>query len=115
MHPFQETNITSYWPKGIFQGHLPCWNLKLKAQFTNVKPFSLCYLTIGGACWTHVLSWTKKIVIVDVVIVNCVMWAEGWERGEGGKSHRVGQLLPDRGPGWMGICLQEREASPSSK
>ncbi len=54
-------------------------------------------------------------MIVDVVIVNSVMWAEGWERGEGGKSHRVGQLLPDRGPGWMGICHQEREASLSSK
>jgi hypothetical protein len=31
------------------------------------------------------LSWTKKTVIVDVVSVNSVMWAEGWERGERGK------------------------------
>jgi hypothetical protein len=31
-------------------------------------------------------------VIVDVVIVNSVMWAEGWDRGERGKSQRVGQL-----------------------
>ncbi len=37
-------------------------------------------------------SRTKKTVIVDVVIVNSVMWAEGWERGERGKSQRVGQL-----------------------
>jgi beta-xylosidase len=42
-------------------------------------------------------------VIVDVVIVNSVMWAEGWERGERGKSQRVVQLRPDRGPEWMGI------------
>jgi hypothetical protein len=40
-------------------------------------------------------------MIVDVVFENSVMWAEGWERGERGKSQRVGQLLPDRGPsGW---------------
>jgi hypothetical protein len=32
----------------------------------------------------------KKTVIVDVVIVKSVMWAEGWERGEMGKSQRVG-------------------------
>ncbi len=40
-------------------------------------------------------------MIVDVVIVNSVMWAEGWERGEigeRGKRQRVGQLLSDRGP-----------------
>jgi hypothetical protein len=30
------------------------------------------------------------------------MWAERWERGERGKSQRVGQLLPVRGPEWMG-------------
>jgi hypothetical protein len=33
-----------------------------------------------------ILSWTKKTVIVDVVIVNSVMWAEGWERGERAKA-----------------------------
>jgi hypothetical protein len=33
---------------------------------------------------------TKKTEIVDVVIVNSVMWAEGWGRGERGKSQRVG-------------------------
>jgi hypothetical protein len=29
-------------------------------------------------------------VLDDVVIVNSVMWAEGWERVERGKSRRVG-------------------------
>ncbi len=42
-------------------------------------------------------------MIVDVVIVNSVMWAEGWERGEGGKSQRLGPLLHDRGSEWMGF------------
>jgi hypothetical protein len=32
----------------------------------------------------------KNTVIVDVVIVNSVMWAEGWERGERDKSQGVG-------------------------
>jgi hypothetical protein len=36
------------------------------------------------------LSRMKNTVIVDVVIVNSVMWAEGWERGERDKSQRVG-------------------------
>ncbi len=61
-----------------------------------------------------VLSWTKKIVIVDVVIVNSVMWAEGWERVKGQKP-KVGQLLPDREPGWMGVHHHEQEAVPPSK
>ncbi len=43
------------------------------------------------------------------------MWAEGWERGERGKSQRVGQLLPDRGPEWMGIHHHEQEIGPPSK
>ncbi len=34
----------------------------------------------------RIVSRTKKTVIVDVVLVNGVMWAEGWERGERGKS-----------------------------
>ncbi len=54
-------------------------------------------------------------MIVDVVIVNSVMWAEGWERGERGKSQREGQLLPDRGPKSMGICHHEQETGPPSK
>jgi hypothetical protein len=54
-------------------------------------------------------------MIVDVVIVNSVMWADGWERGERGKSQRMGQLLPDRGPGWMGIHHHEQETDPPSK
>ncbi len=61
------------------------------------------------------MSRTKKAVIVDVVIVNSVMWAEGWERGERGKSQRVGQLLPDRRPEWMGIRHHEQETGPASK
>ncbi len=61
------------------------------------------------------LSRTKKTVIVDVIIVNSVMWAEGWERDERGKSQRVGQLLPDRGPEWMGIRHHEQETGPPSK
>jgi hypothetical protein len=32
------------------------------------------------------LSQTKKTVIVDVVFVNSVMWAVGWERGERAES-----------------------------
>ncbi len=57
-------------------------------------------------------------MIVDVVIVNSVMWTEGWgrgERGERGKSQRVGQLLPDRGPEWMGIRHHEQKTGPPSK
>ncbi len=54
-------------------------------------------------------------MIVDVIIVNSVMWAEGWERGERGKSQRVKQLLPDRGPEWMGIRHHEQENGPPSK
>jgi hypothetical protein len=34
----------------------------------------------------HLLSRTKKIMIVDVVLVNSVMWVEGWRRGERGES-----------------------------
>ncbi len=61
------------------------------------------------------MSQMKKTVIVDVVIVNSVMWAEGRERGERGKSQRLGQLLPDRGPEWMGIRHHEQETGPPSK
>jgi hypothetical protein len=61
------------------------------------------------------MSRTKKTVIVDDIIVNSVMWAEGWERGKRGKSQRVGQLLPDRGPGWMEIRHHEQDAGPPSK
>jgi hypothetical protein len=58
------------------------------------------------------LSRTKNTVIIDVVIV---MWAEGCERAERGKSLRVGQLLLDMGPGWMEIRHHEQEAGPPSK
>ncbi len=53
--------------------------------------------------YMYLLSRTKKTVIFVVIIVKSVMWAEGWERGERGEIQRVGQLLPDRGPKWMGI------------
>jgi hypothetical protein len=46
--------------------------------------------------------------IVHVIIVNSVMWAEGWETGERVKSQRVGQLLRDSGPEWIGICHHEQ-------
>ncbi len=58
---------------------------------------------------------TEKTRIVDVVYVNSVMWTVRWERGESGKSQGVGQLLPDKGPGRMGICHHEQEAGPPSK
>jgi hypothetical protein len=38
----------------------------------------------------HYLAWTKKTMIVDVIIVNSVMWAEGWERGEWGSCYQTG-------------------------
>ncbi len=64
---------------------------------------------------TAVLSLTKKTVIVNVVFVNSVMWAEGWERGDRGENQRVEQLLPDWGLGWMEIRHHEQEAGPPSK
>jgi hypothetical protein len=51
----------------------------------------------------------------DVALVNSVMRAEKRERGERGKSQRVGQLLPDRGPEWMGIRHHEQETGLPSK
>ncbi len=41
--------------------------------------------------------------------------AEGVERGERGKSQRVGQLLPGKGPEWMGIRHHEQNTGPPSK
>jgi hypothetical protein len=61
------------------------------------------------------LSQTKKTVIVEVIIVNSVMWAEGWERGEGGKNQRVGQLLAGKGPEWMGTHHHEQDIGPPCK
>ncbi len=61
----------------------------------------------------YLVSGTKKTVIVDVVFVNSVMGAVGWEKSERGKSQGVGQLWPDWGPGWMGI--QEARSWPSKK
>jgi hypothetical protein len=34
---------------------------------------------------------------------------------KGGKSQRVGQLLPGKGPEWMGICHHEQDTGPPSK
>jgi hypothetical protein len=61
------------------------------------------------------VSRTKKTMIVDIVFVNSVMGAEWWKRGEKGESQGVGPLLPDWGPGWMGIRHHEQEAGPPSK
>ncbi len=38
-----------------------------------------------------------------------------WERGERGKSQRVGQLQPGKGPEWMGIRHHEQETGLPSK
>jgi hypothetical protein len=34
----------------------------------------------------HLLFRIKKTVIVDVILVNSVMWVEAWGRGERGES-----------------------------
>jgi hypothetical protein len=39
----------------------------------------------------------------------------GWERGEKGKSQRVGQLLPGKVIQWIGIRHHEQETGPLSK
>jgi hypothetical protein len=36
------------------------------------------------------------------------MWAEGVGKGEGDENQRVGQLLPGKGPEWMGIRLPSK-------
>jgi hypothetical protein len=72
------------------------------------------YIWLELIC-TELLSPTKKTEIVDVVVVNSVMWAEGVKGGERGKSQRVGQLLPGKGPEWMGIRHHEQETGPPSK
>ncbi len=61
------------------------------------------------------MSRTKKTVIVDVIIRNSVKWADGVGNGWKGKSQRVGQLLLDWGPEWMGIRHHEQETGPPSK
>jgi hypothetical protein len=63
---------------------------------------------------TRGVSPMKKTMLVDVVFVNNVMWAE---RGKGVKGAKAmgGQLLPDKGPGWMGIHHPEQEAGSPSK
>jgi hypothetical protein len=63
----------------------------------------------------YYLSRTKKTVIVDVNVVNSVMWLKRWGRGEGSQNQRVGQLLPDKGPEWIGICNHEQNIRLPSK
>jgi hypothetical protein len=58
---------------------------------------------------------TKKTVTVDFVVVNSVMGLKGWERGEGGQNQGVGQLLPGKGPEWMGIRHHEQNIGFPSK
>ncbi len=50
-------------------------------------------------------------MIVDVVIVGL----KGWERGERDKNQKVGQLLPGKGPEWMGIRHHEQETGLPSE
>ncbi len=54
-------------------------------------------------------------MIVDVSVVNSVMGLKGWERGEGGLNQGVGQLLPGKGPEWMGIRHHEQNIGPPCK
>jgi hypothetical protein len=60
------------------------------------------------------VSRTKKTVIVDVIFVSSVMWAEGWERGERGErceNQRVGQVLPDWDQGgWEFVTTSKKLA-----
>jgi hypothetical protein len=60
------------------------------------------------------LFQNKKTMVVDVVIVA---WygPKGWERGEGGKKVMGGQLLPGKGPEWMGIRHHEQDIGLPSK
>ncbi len=50
-------------------------------------------------CSSHFLSQTKKTVIIDVIIVNSVTWAEGWERGERGQKPKGGVVVTRQGTG----------------
>ncbi len=62
------------------------------------------------------MSQTKKALIVDVVMVNSVMWAEGWERGERGKSQGWGSCYKagDQG-GWEIITTSKKLALQVSR
>jgi hypothetical protein len=57
----------------------------------------------------------KKTEIVDVVIV---IWhgPEVWEEVRGGDwKVREGLLIPDKGPGWMGIRYHDQDVDLPSK
>ncbi len=72
----------------------------------------MCTVPFIAQVYKYKVFRSKKTGIVDVIYVNSVMWTMGWERG---KSQGVGQLLPDKGPGWMGIRHHEQEADPPIK
>jgi hypothetical protein len=62
------------------------------------------------------LSRTKKIEIVDVVVVKSVMWAEGWGRGERGKSQGVGSRYQTRDQsGWEFAPMSKKLAFQVSR
>ncbi len=48
-------------------------------------------MDLGCLFLSMYVSRTKKTEIVDVIVVNSVMWAEGVGRGERGKSQRLGR------------------------
>ncbi len=48
---------------------------------------------------TRILSQTKKTVIGDVIVVNSVMWAEGWERGRKREKPKGGAVATRQGTG----------------
>jgi hypothetical protein len=59
----------------------------------------------------YILSQTKKTEIVDVAIVNSVIWAEGWGRGERGKSQGVGSSYQTRDQsGWEFATMSKKLA-----
>ncbi len=54
------------------------------------------------------MEGTKPLPAIQAKVVSI-------EKGEMGKSQGVGQLLPEKGPGWMGIRQHEQKAGPASK
>jgi hypothetical protein len=50
----------------------------------------------------------KKTEIVDVVVI-IQYWPRGCEGVRGDWKVRVGQLIPSKGPEWMGICHHEQD------
>jgi hypothetical protein len=52
----------------------------------------------------------QKTEIVVVVIVHNIIWAKGWEGVRGDWKVRGGQLIPGKGPEWMGIRHHEQDS-----